>query len=149
MKKLILSLCILCLAVAGSGIAQASDSIGVYLDNGLHGAIEPVGAVLDLHVIVKDMSATELSGFEMKLVTTGPLVVLGSSIAYPIQAINMASRPNEFIVGYSGPVPASSGSVEVMSFSAMVTGVDEVGMIFIQPVSTESTSFDGLKSLYR
>ena len=136
MKKLVLTLSILTIALAGTAFADTihSNNIGVYLSNGEHSATAIQGESLDLHLVVSNMTANELAGFEMKMVADGPLFIVEGTFNYPTQAINVATRANEFIVGFDAPIPAISGSVEVLAFSAIVTDSAVPAGIRIEPV---------------
>jgi len=123
MKKLLVVLSILTIAFAGSAFAQDApwqNNVGVYLADGSHNVDVAAGTTLDLHLIISNLSADSVAGFELKLTAYGPLFIIGGTEVYPTQMINVGSRPGEYIVGYDSPMPAN-GSFEVMSFSAIVT----------------------------
>ncbi len=200
MKKLMMmNLAIFLTILAMVGVAPVvaqdihSNSVGIYLADGSLSAEALQGQSLDLHLLVTNMDAFTLAGFELKIIADGPLFVLASTIVYPTAAINVATRENEYIVGFDGPVPAVDGSVEIMTFSAVVTdaaiasglriepvffsSLDDVPCFLVDaqtgelremrqsaggpadqvfvvnnpviPVTTESTTFGSLKSLFR
>ncbi len=196
MKKLLIVLSVLTIAFAGSAFADYSDSdnnVGVYMDNGDHFADAPAGSTLDLHVVISNLTSPTVAGFEMKLMAYGPMVINTSSIEFPTQFINVGSRFGEIIVGFDIPLLASEGSLDVMTFQAVVSDASTAAGLLIKPiyfssipgvpcylvngssgeliemrqstggpddavfvvnsetvpVSTQSTSFDSLKSLYR
>jgi len=137
MKKLLIALSILTIALAGSAFAQDNswdNNIGLYLASGEHSADADAGSVLDLHLIVSNLTAPTVSGFELKLETTGPVFVNESSVAFPTQVINVGTRTGEYIVGFDGPIPAVDGAVEVMTFSVIVTDAAAASALFIKPV---------------
>ena len=142
MKKLVLVLSVLTIVFAASAFAQNFDAnnVGVYLADGSHSVYAIQGESLDLHMVVTNMDAPALAGFELKLVTDGDLIIVGSTVAYPTQAINVATRMNEYIVGFDAPVPAVDGAVEVMTFSAIVTDAAFPSGIRIEPVYFASIS---------
>ena len=136
MKKLLVVLSILTIAFAGSAFAQDApwqNNAGVYLADGSHAADAAAGSTLDLHLILSNLTADSVAGFELKLVAFGPLFVMESSVVFPTQVINVGSRPGEYIVGFDVPMPAD-GSFEVMTFSAIVTDAAVPAGLLIQSV---------------
>ena len=137
MKKLLVVLSILTIALAGSAFAQdapSDNNVGIYLADGAHNADAIPGSMLDLHLVISNLTADTVSGFELKLETSGPVFIAESTIVYPTQVINVGVRVGEFIVGFDGPVPAVDGAVEVMSFSVFVTDDAVSGGLFIKPI---------------
>lgn len=131
MKKLLVVLSILIIAVSGSAFAQDliwQNNIGAYLADGSYEVDAAQGDVLELHMILTNMTSPACGGFEYKLSTVGGLFIMESTIAYPTDSINAASREGEFIVGYGNPIPAVSGAVEVMSVSVIVTDEEPSGL---------------------
>ena len=140
MKKLIIALSILTIAFAGVATAQDltwENNVGIYLADGSHATTAVQGEMVDLHVIISHMTSPAAGGFELKLVAEGSLIIVEPTIAYPTDAINAASRTGEYIVGYGTPIASVDASVEVMSFSAIVTA-DLPGALYIEPVYFET-----------
>lgn len=137
MKKLLVVLSILTIAVTGSALAQDliwQNNIGAYLADGSYEADAAQGDVLELHMILTNMTSPACGGFEYKLSTVGGLFIMESTVAYPTDSINAASREGEFIVGYGNPIPAVDGAVEVMSVSVIVTDEEEPSGLYIGAV---------------
>ncbi len=137
MKKFLVVLSILSIALAGSAFADESSSdnnVGVYLADGSLSADVAAGSTLDLHVIISNMTVDSVAGFEFKMLAYGPMFINNSSIVFPTQVINVGSRPGEFIVGFDLPLLATDDAVEVMTFQAIVTDAAIPAGLLIQPV---------------
>ncbi len=146
MKKLILALTMLTIAITGTAFAGQFDTnnIGIYLSDGNHSTTAIMGESINLHLVVSNMTANELAGFELKMIADGSLAILGGTIAYPTDAINLATRQNEYIVGFDAPVPVLDGTMEVMTFDALYFGDGLPAGIRID--SVYFSSLDGVPS---
>jgi hypothetical protein len=141
MKKLIITLSILTIAFAGTVFAQdgmSDNNIGIYLADGSHAVDAVQGEVLDLHLVITNMTSPAVAGFEVKMISEGPLFIVESSIAFPTDSINVGSRYGEIIVGFGTPLLPEAGSIEVMSFSALVSDAAQPSSLFIMPVFSPS-----------
>jgi len=191
MKKLIFVLSMLTIAFAGAASAADwwQDNVGIYTDAGEYNIALAPFTTINLHMIITNSTAAEISGFELKLVSEGPGLLGDRFIDH--DHINAATRVGEFAVGFGTPQPFVGGSFELMHFE--LTVMDDAAPVYLyidqiyfssdggsmplfvcdgdfvslhqslglatdpvflansilEPVATESTSFDGLKSLYR
>jgi hypothetical protein len=131
MKKLVLAITIAAMAIGGTAIADTyMDNIGVYFDEEATSVCVPDVGLLGVnsahHAYVVLTKATELTvkGFELKLLTEGPLNLLGAS--YPdAGAINVGTEP-VFVVGYSEVLPIMNRTFILMDFFALVTNLNPV-----------------------
>ncbi|MBE0567998.1 MAG: hypothetical protein IH621_18740 [Krumholzibacteria bacterium] len=132
MKKL--ALVIIFSLMAGSAFGQywSSNNIGVYLDPaGEENCGYGTGEVA-CYLVGTGIETPTVGGFELKLEVEGP--AFGPlSVAYPVDALNMASRVNEWFVGYGQPAPVSNGTVVFMSFSLFVQDALTPTDLFISP----------------
>ncbi len=125
MKKIAFAL-LLTLFVAGNAAAQLdpdADGIGVYFDPcACVNCLElPAGEHLGYVVITHPTSAEGVGGWEATIFNTGPGVVTEWELLG--NAINVASRPNEFIVGLGEPV------INPYSFPAVVVAIAHLFII--------------------
>ncbi|MFO7607582.1 MAG: hypothetical protein R6X35_00105 [Candidatus Krumholzibacteriia bacterium] len=133
MKKL--ALVIVFSLMAGSAFGQywSSNNIGVYLD--------PMGeencgygtGLVPMYVVGTGIETATVGGFEMKLEIEGP-AWQPLNIAYPVDALNMASRDNEWWVGYGQPAPTTNGTVVFASFDLFVESDLTPIEMFISPI---------------
>jgi len=136
MKKL--ALVLMFALVATSALAQnwGEDNVGVYFDAAATSiyvdGIVP-GNLQHCYLIGTNLSSPLVSGFELKLSLAGPGAILGTSIAYPTDAANLASRPDEYVVGFAGPVPVVGGDFILMEYDVVVTGAGSV-CSYIDPI---------------
>ncbi len=119
MKKTAFAL-LLTLFIAGGAIAQLDpddDGIGIYFDPcACVNCLDlPVGEHLGYLVITHPTSELGVGGWEATITSTGPGVVTEWELLG--QAINAASRPNEFVVGLGEPV------INPYTFPAVVVAI--------------------------
>ena len=133
MKKL--ALAIMFTMLAGTAFAQgwAENNVGVYLDpEGTNNCGFGVGSI-PMYLVGTGLTAETTGGFEVKLIIEGP--AFGPlNPTYPVQASNLASRENEWIVGYGTPAPAPGGVCVFMSFDVFVDNDAMPTEFFIEPV---------------
>lgn len=142
MKKLALVCILAAMALSGSAIAQNYDNIGVYvLKAGVDGAPDyfdfclsdvPLGTVVHCYLNLTQLTSPGVGGFECKLVFGGPLLFVGTSVVFPVDAIDVATKAGEFIVGFAEPVLASGGVVTAMEFNVVVMDPATPGEIFVE-----------------
>lgn len=142
MKKL--ALVIIFSLVAGGAFAQgwATNNVGVYLD--------PMGeencgygmAVIPCYLVGTGIETATVGGWELKLTIAGP--ALGPlNPVYPVNALNLASRADEWIVGFGEPAPVNNGTVVFMSFDLFVQDDATPTELFIEPVYFASIAGSG------
>jgi hypothetical protein len=133
MKKL--ALVIIFSLVAGAAFAQSwgTNNVGVYLD--------PMGeencgygmGLVPCYLVGTGIETGSVGGFELKLSIDGP--ALGPlNPAFPVNALNMATRPDEWFVGFGEPAPTSNGTVVFMSFDLFVQDDATPTELFIAPI---------------
>ena len=194
MKKTAIALLLLTIVLGSAASAEADiwvDLVGIYYDT--EGSMDcdwsPTVGVRHLYLVLLNLTATGVNGFECQLGIEGPAMM--TNFMYPPDAINVATPPT-FIVGFGTTVPAVNHKVAVMEFDVIVLNADEPTFIFVDAVyfhslpepvpaylteegtvmplrqvtgypnipvisfndhcgglSTDETSWDALKSLYR
>ncbi len=113
MKKLALALCFVMLTVAGSASAlQWENNIGLYFDEA--GAnfcdVLPIGYhVGAAHLVLTNLTVDTVGGWEAKVTSDNVLI---GAFTLRGDAINAATRPDEYIVGLGSPL---SGDVIVLA----------------------------------
>ncbi len=191
MKKLILALSILTIALAGPTFAQNAwmNNIGIYNDAGEFNVNAAAGDIIPVHVILDHATGNNIKGFELNLIEEGGMIL--SEAIIDVDHVDAATRQGEYMVGFGEPHPFVGGAFELMHFNIWVTDETAPAHLYIEhlyfstlegapsyinsdsevigmnqstgaqdspvflinslltPVATESTTFDGLKSLYR
>lgn len=136
MKKLVLALSVLTLICVGVAAAQINvfvdDSIGIYNAAGENGGLLNSYTPVTLHVKLTGMTAPSVAAFEFSMIPDGPMVILGHEFSH--DAINAATRPYEWAVGFGAPVPAVDGEVELMSVEVMVTSDADPASLTLAPI---------------
>jgi len=106
MKKLALALCIVMVSIAGSAFAlQWENNLGMYFDEEGSNFCDalPMGYHVNVaHLVLTNLTADSVAGWEVKITTSsnltkGQFVLRGD-------AINAASRVDEYIVGLGTPL---------------------------------------------
>jgi hypothetical protein len=135
MKKLALVLMLSLLATTASA-QWAQNNVGVYFDAGATSnyvaGIAP-GTFVRCFVVGTGLTAPAVSGFEFTLLTEGSGAFVATSIQYPTQAANLAGRPDEYVVGFDGPVPVVDGQFVFMEYDVVVVGLDPV-CTYLEPI---------------
>lgn len=133
MKKL--ALVIIFSLMAGSAFGQywSSNNVGVYLDPaGEENCGFGLGSV-PCYLVGTGIETATVGGFELKLTVAGP--AFGPlAPTFSVDALNLATRPNEWIVGFGQPAPVSNGTVVFMGFNLFVQDDLSPTELFISPV---------------
>jgi hypothetical protein len=137
MKKLALVLMFTLLATTALAQGWSQNNVGVYFDAGATSnyvdGILP-GTIVRCYVVGTGLTAAATSGFEFKLTTEGDGSFISTSIAYPTQAANLANRPDEYVVGFAGPVPVVDGQFVFMEYDLLVTGPLLPVCTYLEPI---------------
>ncbi|MFN2371293.1 MAG: hypothetical protein ABR506_09085 [Candidatus Krumholzibacteriia bacterium] len=133
MKKL--ALVIVFSLMAGSAFGQywSSNNVGVYLDPMAEENCGFGTGEIGCYLVGTGLETATVGGFELKLLVEGP--AFGPlNAAYPVDGINLASRTDEWIVGYGTPTPTTGGLVVFMTFDLFVQDDLTPTELFIEPV---------------
>jgi len=127
-------------ALSGAAFAQVDpnyqNNIGVYSDEGATTSCVdlPVGAH-DLYLVLTKLTNNECAGWEGKISAAGVLLTGFSNRG---QAIDVGSRPDEHIVGYADPLPASPGTgggvIVVADLQIFIGDISNPGFLFVDEV---------------
>lgn len=133
MKKLALVIMFSLLATSAFAQNWGSNNIGVYLDAGAESNCGYGVGSIPCYLVGTGLETASVGGFELKLTVSGPAFGPIDPV-YPVNAANLATRPNEWFVGFAEPAPTSGGSVVFMSFNLFVTGDLAPTELFIDPI---------------
>ncbi len=142
MKKLALVIMFSLLATSAFAQNWGSNNIGVYLDATAESHCGYGTGQIACYLIGTGLETATVGGFELKLTVTGPAFGPLNQI-YPPDAINLANRPSEYVVGFGTPVPAGSGLVTFMTFDLLVTNDLTATELFIEPIYFPSIAGSG------
>jgi len=134
MKKMVLVIVLAAIALSGSAFAQDPaylDNIGIYMDEAatVSCGVLPVGEH-PAYLVLTKLTNNEVLGWEAKL-TFDNLYLTG--MAHRGQAVDVAQRENEHMVGFADPLPAVNGSVILADLTILVLNGDP-GMAFADEV---------------
>ena len=133
MKKLALVIMFSLLATSAFAQNWGSNNIGVYLDAAAESNCGYGTGLIPCYLVGTGLETDSVGGFELKLTVAGP--GFGPMDAtYPVDAANLANRPNEWFVGFGQPAPVSGGSVVFMTFNLLVTNDLAPTELFIEPI---------------
>ena len=133
MKKLALVIMFSLLATSAFAQNWGSNNIGVYLDEAGESNCGYGTGQITCYLVGTGLETATVGGFEMKLTVTGP--AFGPlTPSYPVDAVNLANRPDEWVVGYGQPAPSPGGSVVFMTFNIFVQDDLSATELFIEPI---------------
>ena len=124
MKKLILSISLIVLAFGCTALAENAymDNVGVYFDpEGTDLCMSRIDeiAVHHVYVVLNKMTHFGAKGFEMTLISDGPLAFSNYTFPAGSGALNLMAAPS-FMVGFATPQMAVDGAVVLMEFDILV-----------------------------
>ena len=132
MKKLVLAITLVTMMIGGAAMAQNPylDNIGVYFDAEATEAclsnVDELGMSLHhVYVVLTQMTAPGVGGFELNLAFEGPLMAMAFTFPEGSAALNLTSPPS-FLVGFGVPIPAPTWSAVLMEFDIWVSSVNPV-----------------------
>ncbi len=112
MKKIVLVITLAAFALSGAAIAQVDpsykDNIGVYTDEaGTENCVTLANGEHTVYLVLTKMTNDACAGWESKISFDNMFL---TGFAHRGQAVDVGSRPDEHIVGYADPLPASIGA---------------------------------------
>ncbi len=133
MKKL--ALVIIFTMLAGSAFAQNwhQNNLGIYLDEaGTENCGYGTGPTT-CYLVGTGLQTQTVGGFECKITMNGP--AFGPlNISYPVNALNLNNRQDEYTVGYGEPAPTTNGSVVFMTFELLISDATAPTEMYLSPV---------------
>lgn len=119
MKKLVLVIALVSLALVGSASAQYNNNIGVFLDQaGTNNCITLNPFVQTYcYLVLTNLTASEVGGWEGKLTYTNLEI---TQFNHSGLAIDAGTRTDEYVVGYAAPLPVSGGTCVVATLRILV-----------------------------
>jgi len=137
MKKLALVLVFSLLATTAFAQSWSQNNVGVYFDAGaISNYVDGIlpGTLVHCYVVGTGLTAPAVSGFEFKLTVEGDGALVPTSIVYPTEAANLGNRPDEYVVGFAGPVPVAGGQFTLMEYNVLVTNTVLPVCTYIEPI---------------
>jgi hypothetical protein len=119
MKKMVLVIALVSLALVGNASAQYNNNIGVFLDEAATNNCITLNPFVQTYcyLALTNLTASEVGGWEGKLTFTNLEI---TQFNHSGQAINAASRPDEYVVGYASPLPVAGGVCVVAQLRILV-----------------------------
>ncbi|MFT5233995.1 MAG: hypothetical protein ACI9UQ_002037, partial [Candidatus Krumholzibacteriia bacterium] len=112
MKKIVLVITLAAFALSGAAFAQDpnyQDNIGIYTDEAGtdNCGVLAAGVPHVVYLVLTKLTNGAVAGWEAKI---SPVNMFLTSFANRGQAIDVGSRPDEHVVGFASPLPASPGA---------------------------------------
>ncbi len=124
MKKMALVTVLVAMAIGGSALAQDltwQNNVGIYFDTvgtDFCGTATN-GEIVNAFLVLTNMTAADAKGYELKLVLEGGFQLV--SLGFPVDVVNVGTKPGEQIVGFAYPVAAEAGTVVLAMYTFYVS----------------------------